>query len=191
MMQNSHKYINRISHGLWLDMTFIQWFVCIYVGSPKVCGWIWFLSNDLCVFYPRALTHNKLDKNHIQLQTMGDSFCHMLQHHFLSLHKFYVAFYMQKFLASFKEYYVIIHCDVIAVVYEKFIKWVISTGYEGKHVLKQNILYCLWNVLTKCERKKTCIDIPHLHLLKYPFQWRPKWSTCSSTGPSQHTSCEL
>ena len=53
-----------------------------------VCGWIWFLSNDLCVFYPWALTHNKLNKNHIQPQTMGDFFYHMLQHHFLSLHKY-------------------------------------------------------------------------------------------------------
>ena len=28
----------------------------------------------------------------------------MLQHHFLSLHRFYVAFYMQKFLTSFQQY---------------------------------------------------------------------------------------
>ena len=47
-----------------------------------VCDVICFLSNELCVFYPRALargqkTHNELDKNHITSQTMGDSFYHI------------------------------------------------------------------------------------------------------------------
>ena len=27
----------------------------IYIGSPMVCGLIWFISNELWVFYPRAL----------------------------------------------------------------------------------------------------------------------------------------
>jgi hypothetical protein len=45
----------------------------IYIGSPMVCDVIWFLSNKLCVFYPRALkTHN-----HITSQNMGDSFYHI------------------------------------------------------------------------------------------------------------------
>jgi hypothetical protein len=44
-----------------------------------VCDVILILSNELCVFYPRALargykSHNELDKNHITSQTMGDSF---------------------------------------------------------------------------------------------------------------------
>ena len=54
---------------------------------------------------------------------------------FLSLHNFYVAFWMQKFLMSFQQYWVIIHCEIIAVVYEKFILCVISTGYKGKYVI--------------------------------------------------------
>jgi hypothetical protein len=28
----------------------------LYIGSPMVCDVIWFLSNEFCVFYPRALT---------------------------------------------------------------------------------------------------------------------------------------
>ena len=44
-------------------------------------------SNELCVFYPRALArglemHIELDKKYFQPQTMGDSFHHMFQHHF-------------------------------------------------------------------------------------------------------------
>ena len=42
---------------------------------------------------------------------------------------------MQKCLTSLQQYCVIIHCKVIAVVYEKFIPWVISTGYQGKDVV--------------------------------------------------------
>ena len=46
---------------------------------------------------------------------------------FFSLHNFSVIFRsMQKFLPSFQQYCVIIHCDIIAVVYEKFIPWVMS-----------------------------------------------------------------
>ena len=45
---------------------------------------------------------------------------------------------MQKFLTLFQQYCVIIHCDVIAVVYEIFIPWVICNGYEGKHGVNKN-----------------------------------------------------
>ena len=53
---------------------------------------------------------------------------------------------MQKFLTSFQQYCVIIHCDVLAVVYEKFIPWVISTKYERKHLINlytSNILHSM------------------------------------------------
>jgi hypothetical protein len=55
-----------------------------------VCDVIWFLSNELCVFYPRALargykTHNELDKNHITSQNMGDSFYHIFAAPYLFL----------------------------------------------------------------------------------------------------------
>ena len=65
---------------------------------------------------------------------------------FTSLHNF------RKFPASFQHYCVIIHCDVIAVVFEKkvsicrhrsgiwkIIPWVISTGYVEKHVINHDI----------------------------------------------------
>ena len=39
-----------------------------HIGSPMV--WIWFLSIEFCISIPEPL------------QTMGDSFCHMLHHHF-------------------------------------------------------------------------------------------------------------
>ena len=47
----------------------------------------------------------------------------------------------------------IIHCDVIAVVCEKFITWVISTEYEGKHGINakyaRNINSCTNNLCSK------------------------------------------
>ena len=52
----------RISHGLWLDMSFVQRVVC-------------FLSRALA---RGRKTYNEFDKNHIQPQTMGDSFYRML-----------------------------------------------------------------------------------------------------------------
>ena len=56
----------------------------VFIGSPMVCGCIWFLSSELCAFYPQGRIEKThwVDKNHIQPQTMGDSFYHMLQHHF-------------------------------------------------------------------------------------------------------------
>ena len=69
---------------------------------------------------------------------MGDSFYHMLQHNFF-IYITSAAFQMQNFLTSFQQHCVIICCDVIAVVYEKFIPWVISTGYKGKHVIKVHV----------------------------------------------------
>ena len=58
-----------------MDYDIIQ-YNTINIGSPKVCGWIWFLSNELYVFYDMI--------ENIQ-QTMGDSFYHMLQHHYVDL----------------------------------------------------------------------------------------------------------
>lgn len=40
---------------------------------------------------------------------------------------------MQNFLLNVIS--TIIHCDVITVVYKKFIPWVLSTAYEGKRVI--------------------------------------------------------
>ena len=61
-----HTCIYRISHGLWLYMIFIQRVTCIL--SPSL---------------GRGIEKTQqVDKNHIQPQTMGDSFYHMLQHHF-------------------------------------------------------------------------------------------------------------
>jgi hypothetical protein len=76
---------------LWFTFTFfvsaeilvtvrnIAEFEKIYIGSPMVCDVIWFLSNELRDFYPRAFakSHNELDKNHITSQNMGDSFYHI------------------------------------------------------------------------------------------------------------------
>jgi hypothetical protein len=62
----------------------------LYIGSPMVCDLIGFFSNELCVFYPRALareykTHYELDKNHITSQTMGYSLYHILTTSYLIL----------------------------------------------------------------------------------------------------------
>ena len=46
---------------------------CDEKESPLVCDRIWFLSNELGVFYmDRKHPTLNLDKNHIQPQTMGD-----------------------------------------------------------------------------------------------------------------------
>jgi hypothetical protein len=37
--------------------TLIWW--TIYIGSPMVCDLIWFISNELCVFYPWALARGR------------------------------------------------------------------------------------------------------------------------------------
>ena len=92
----------------------------IHIGSPMVCGWIWFLSNELFVFYPRALKkkNNELDKNPIQPQTMEDSFYHMLQHYFYFHINFMKPFTCKSSKRHFNSKYVIIHalcCHVIAV----------------------------------------------------------------------------
>ena len=52
-----------------------------------VCSWICF--NELCAFYDRKHKTSwiKIISNH--KLAMGDPFQHMLQHRFLSLHKFY------------------------------------------------------------------------------------------------------
>ena len=42
---------------------------------------------------------------------------------------------MHKGLTSFQQHCVIINCDVIVVVKEKFIPWVISTKYWDKYVI--------------------------------------------------------
>ena len=74
------------SHWLLLRATSIHRNVCLLndkrklntvnIGSPMVCGWIWILSYELCVFYPWALARGK------KTPTMGDSFYYMLQHNF-------------------------------------------------------------------------------------------------------------
>ena len=65
-------------------ISWILYVIHVFIGSPMVCGCIWFLSSELCAFYPqdRIEKTHWVDKNHIQPQTMGDSFYHMLQHHF-------------------------------------------------------------------------------------------------------------
>ena len=65
----------------------------IYIGSPMVCSWICLLSNEFVLAIPKPWWG---DRKHItswikSYPTMGDSFYHMLQRHFLSLHKFYVG----------------------------------------------------------------------------------------------------
>ena len=62
----------RISHGLWLDNMILSKELCVY-------------SQDL------ARKHKKVDKNHIQPQTMGDFFITFYTP-FLSLHNFSAAF---------------------------------------------------------------------------------------------------
>ena len=127
----------RIIHYLWLDyMVFIQRVVCLARGQK---------------------TQNELDKNHIQPQTMGDSLYHMLQNHFYLCIFFSIAFQIQKCLASFQQNCVTIHCDIIAVVYEKFIPWVISTAYWGKHVI--NNIYTSSSINSKL--------INHVHVNTY------------------------
>ena len=44
---------------------------------------------------------------------------------------------MQNFLLNVIS--TIIHCDVITVVYQTFIPWVLSTAYDGKRVI--NIIF--------------------------------------------------
>ena len=67
---------------------------------------------------------------------MGDSIYHVTTP-FLSLHiNFSVSFYMQKFLMSFQQYCIIILCDFITVVFEKFISLVISIGFEANMIKK-------------------------------------------------------
>ena len=117
----------RISHYLWLDIVFIQRVVCLARGQK---------------------THNKLDKN--PTTNHGRFFLSHVKTPFLSLHNFSVAFQIQKCLASFQQNCVIIHCDIIAVVYEKFIPWVISTRYKGKcykQVYKKCHLFFLFMVV--------------------------------------------
>ena len=91
----------------------------------------------------------------------------MLEHHYFSV---------VLFLTLFQQYCVIIHCDVIAVVYEKFIPWVIFTGYEDKRVTNKNYT----TVITKFKgmprsmlRQNGLWEVIHI----YPFNtmWR---NTC-------------
>ena len=59
-----------------------------------------------------------------------------LQHHFYLYITFQMPFRCKSsYLHHFNSKCVIIHCDIIAMVYEKFIPWVISTRYEGYYNL--------------------------------------------------------
>ena len=58
---------------------------------------------------------------------------------------------MQKFLKSCQQYCVIIYCDIIPLVHQKSIPWVISTAYKGKHVINQ-IVYSTEHVNRSFQR---------------------------------------
>ena len=97
----------------------------IYIGSPMVCSWICLLSNEFVLAIPKPW---RGDRKHITswiksypTTNHGRFFLSHVTTQFLPLQNFYVASLMQKFLASFQQYCFIIHCDVIAVVSEKFI----------------------------------------------------------------------
>lgn len=69
-----------------------------YIGSHMVCGSVWFLSHELCVFQP---------------QTMGNSILHVI------IFFFYLYIYFSSILhiyANSLKYSLIIHCEVIGVV---------------------------------------------------------------------------
>ena len=100
----------RISHGLGLDMIFYPMSFVFTTSLIKIISKPWEIF-----FLSHAITP------------------------FLSLHYLIVTFYMQKCLTSFQHHCVIFHCDVIAVVYEKLITWVISNGYRGNHVITRYI----------------------------------------------------
>ena len=110
--------IYRISHGLGLDMIFIQRVVCFLPPS----------------FGEGIENFQRVDKNHIQpLNNHGRFFLSHVITPLFSLHNFSVTFKKQKCLTSFQQYCFIVYCDVTAVVYEKFIPWVISTAYWCKN----------------------------------------------------------
>ena len=93
---------------VWQRKTTVQHNLHVHVNMwykefPKVCGWIWFLSNELCVFYPRALargleTHSELNKNHIQPQTMGDPTCICISVIVLGFHGTILTVVLQMFI---------------------------------------------------------------------------------------------
>jgi hypothetical protein len=73
----------KISHTLWLDMIFVQLVLCFLSYAyplAKACG---------------QKTHNSLDKNHIQPQTMGYPIC----------------IYINKFIARFSFYFLVAILD--------------------------------------------------------------------------------
>ena len=86
----------------------------LYIGSPMVWGWIKIISN------PKPWQILFITCYNTQL---------------FSFHYFSVTF-KQKCLTSFQQYCIIVHSDVIAVVQEKFIPWVISTAYWCKNEIK-------------------------------------------------------
>ena len=88
--------------------------------------------------------HNKFDENHIKPQTMGNSFYHMLQHHFHNIQftKLFISLLdanAPNFISTALRYNPLWHHR--SGIYEKYIPWVISTAYVGKHELKTFIQY--------------------------------------------------
>ena len=59
---------------------------------------------------------------------------------------------MQKFLTTFQQYY-----DVIAMIYEKNILFVISTSYRDKHVIKMLFIADLQPLVFKKTFSVQCV----------------------------------
>ena len=83
---------------------------------------------------------------------------------------------MQKLLVSFQQYCIIIHCDVITVVYDILIPWVRSTVYKGKHVI---------HIFR--ERSKLCIYFKHsLSIINLKEQHANKYVQFSDFAKNSH-----
>ena len=114
--QHLFNYLSTLLFLAGIKRTVYDYFG-MYLGPPMVCGWIWFSSNELRVFYPRAVAKGKI---------------FFLSHvtSFLSLHK--CPYVISTVLRSNQLWR---HSSGIA----KLIPWMISTAYEGKHVLKGSL----------------------------------------------------
>jgi hypothetical protein len=144
----------------WWPQSTVYIYIYVYIGFPMVCDVIWFLSNELCVFYPRALIFIQRvvcflspsldfyptscvfsilepwlgDRKHTKsyhITNHGGFFLSHIDHPI----PVFVAFYSSKGVA----YTQCAQCDIKNLSHECYhmsvITWVLSHWYQGKYVI--------------------------------------------------------